>query len=132
MAKKEHYMDYVTHAFVTYFRLGCPTRAALETDIIAKAQHSDAEVSARRPLLEDVEAVNRVIERLKSDGRTEVIDALKVVYVADGRYALRRGAVSARVRRFAVERPAAERTVYKWLKMARKMFCEERGLNIEP
>ncbi len=140
--KKEWYMDYATHAFVRYANLGCPTRAEytekinqdcyqkhalLEPGVIgAKAE---AAVYANEPLLNDIDAVNRVFDILEKQHHQEIAAAIRYVYFTDPLSKPRRGAIIARVRRFAYECPADERTVYRWLKSARVLFCKERGLD---
>lgn len=140
--KKEWYMDYATHAFVRYASLGCPTREELEARIrldcyqrlylqnpsfiIIKA---NAEVSAKEPLLKDVDAVNRVLEILKKQDKQHIIDAVRAVYLYDPHGKPEHGVIVNRVRRFAYEYPANERTVYKWLKSVRLLFAQIRELD---
>lgn len=140
--KKEWYMDYATHAFVRYASLGCPTRAEYETRIREDcykrlALHNpsfivikaNAEVSAREPLLKDIDAVNRVLDILQRKDKQHIIDAVKAVYFYDPHGKPAHGVIVNRVRRFACEYPANERTVYKWLKSVRLLFAQIRELD---
>lgn len=140
--KKEWYMDYATHAFVRYANLGCPTREQYEerirndcyrrlslhepSFIVIKA---NAEVSVREPLLKDIDAVNRVFAVLEKQNKPHIAAAIRAVYFVEPYGKPKHGAITSRVRRFAYEYPANERTVYKWLKSARLLFCKERQLN---
>ena len=54
--------------------------------------------------------------------------AVEIVYFTAPEQKLKRGDIIDRVRRACIELPADERTVYRYLKMARRMFAEERGL----
>lgn len=140
--KKEWYMDYATHAFVRYANLKCPTREQYEARIREDCYRrlafhepafivikANAEVAAREPLLKDIDAVNRVFEILEKQDKPQIAGAIRAVYFIDPYGKPKYGAVVNRVRRYAYECPANERTVYKWLKSARLLFCKERGLD---
>ena len=141
--KKEWYMDYATHAFVRYASLGCPTREELEARIrrdcyqrlslqnpsfiIIKA---NAEVSAREPLLKDVDAVNRVLEILKNQDKQHIINAIREVYFVNPKGKPEHGVIVDRVTAYATKCPASTKAVYEWLKSARLLFAKERELDI--
>jgi uncharacterized protein (UPF0297 family) len=91
---------------------------------------AESAVYASEPLLRDIDAVNRVFKILEEQGKDEIIKAIRYVYFTDPICKPRRGSLIARVRRYAYECPANERTVYRWLKSARVLFCKERGLDI--
>lgn len=136
-------MDYATHAFVCYAQLGKPTceeyerrlRAGIygrfafeQPDFILKKAND--EVHRHAAVIEDIAAVNRALRKLEEAGRNNVIDALNAVYFTCPIGKPRRGDITGRVTRFALDYPCAERAVYMWLKTARVLFCTERGLNI--
>lgn len=140
--KKEWYMDYATHAFVRFANLGCPSRAAFEDrirkDCYARlATHepsfivmkANAEVSARGPLLDDIEAVNRVLEILKHQNKEHIIQAIKDVYFVNPKGKPEHGVIVERVTAYAMKCPASTKAVYAWLKSARLLFAQIRGLN---
>lgn len=142
MARKEWYRDYATHAFIRYASLGKPTREEYETRIredcyrrlalhephfiVVKA---NAEVSTRLPLLEDIDAVNRVLDILKKQDKPHIIQAIKDVYFVYPYQKPERGEIVERVTAFAVKCPASTKAVYSWLKSARLLFAQIRGLD---
>jgi hypothetical protein len=140
--KKEWYMDYATHAFVRFASLGCPTRDEYEhriredcyrrlafhepSFIVSKA---NAEVSARKPLLEDIDAVNGVLDILARQDKEHISKALKAVYFTHPHGKPDRGEIVERVTAYAMECPASTKSVYQWLKSARLLFAQLRGLD---
>lgn len=138
---KEWYRDYATHAYMRYSTLGYPTRATLEEKIRADVNRrlafeepgfivvkADAAVLEHEGLLRDIDAIGRVFAQLHRENREHIADAIREVYFLGAGGKAKRGTITARVRRFAYEYPASERTVYNWLKTARMMFAKERGL----
>ena len=93
--------------------------------IVAKA---DEAVSEHEGLLQDIDAIGRVFAQLQRENREHIADAIRAVYFLGAGGKAKRGTITARVRRFAYEYPASERTVYNWLKTARLMFATARGL----
>lgn len=140
---REWWRDEATHAFVRFASLGCPTVEQYE-DRIRKdcynrlslqnpqfiVNKANAEISARKPLLNDIEAVNRVIDMLNEQGKQYIVDAMKAVYFFAPTGTPTVGSIKYRVRRFAMEYPASERTVYRWLKAARLLYAMERGIDV--
>lgn len=140
--KKEWYMDYATHAFVRYASLGCPTRQEYENRIRQDCYNrlalhepsfivmkANAEVSSRIPLLEDIDAVNRVIDILTQQDKQYIIQAIKDVYFVNPKGKPEHGVIVERVTAYAMKCPASTKTVYAWLKSARLLFAKLRGLN---
>lgn len=142
--KKDIIRDYATNAFVRYASLGCPTKE----DLIAKIRSdcykrlslqqpqyivmkADAEVQARAPLIEDVEAVNKVFDILKGQDREYISEAIKAIYFIQPNRIPRKGEIVERVTAYAVNVPCSTKTVYTWLKSARLLFARMRGLNTE-
>lgn len=140
--KKEWYMDYATHAFICYASLGCPTRKEYEErirqDIYKRLEmhepsfivnKANAEVLSQEPLLKDLDAVNRVLEILRRQGKEHIIDAIKAVYFTYPKGKPERGVIVERVTRYAMDCPASTKAVYEWLKSARLLFAQIRELD---
>lgn len=140
---REWWRDEATHAFVRYASLGKPTREEYERRIREDCYRrlatmnpqfivnkANAEVSTREPLLKDIDAVNYVINTLIEQKKEYIIDAMKAVYFADTTGKLSSGTIKYRVRRFAIDYPASERTVYRWLKAARLLYAIAKGIDI--
>mgnify|MGYP006874879027 FL=1 len=143
MSCKEPGRDYATTAFIQYAALGRPTRNQQEEKIKSEIHQrlafeepgfivvrAAAALTEREGLLSDIDAVNRVISTLQREGKGYIVDAIEAVYFPYAGYKHARGAITARVRRFALDYPANEATVYRWLKTARLLFCRERGLSV--
>ena len=142
--KKDWIMDYATGAFVRYASLGMPTRAAYEESVRQEVYKrlatleprlilikAEAEVSKRKPLLEDIDAVNKVFMMLRENDKEYILDALRAVYFVAPYTRVSRSVYASRVRAFSMEYPASEISVYRWLKSARELFAVYRGLTIE-
>lgn len=157
MVKKEWYMDYATHAFAEYSRLGCPTRTQYEQtiresvfvrfaeknpEIIVKL--ADKEVARHEGILCDIDAVNKtfdmLLNKIPSDtsdtGRAvrngaDIANAISYVYFGLHREKPSNKRIYSRVRLYAQTLPTAERTVYRWLKYGRRLFALNRGLTYE-
>ena len=140
--EKEWYRDYATHAYQQYAALGYPTRDSYELKIRQEVlrrnaadpsdeidKKADKAVADKKPLLADIEAVNIVIDALKVSGKSYVIEAIHDVYFVEPKRKPRRGEIHSRVTRCAADRYASTRSVYDWLRVARLMFCQERGMN---
>ena len=138
---KEWYRDYATHAYQQYAALGYPTRDAYEQKIRQEVMRrnaadppdeiekkADQAVSDHKRALEDIEAVNIVIDALRASGKDYVIYALHDVYFVEPGRETARGVIQSRVARCVADRYASERSVYGWLKDARRMFAEALGL----
>jgi hypothetical protein len=145
-SKKEWYMDYATHAFITYAWLKCPSREKyicdLKESFFKRKNHLCAdeslleslflsEVQKHEPLLKDIDAVNQVFEELRINQKSYIIDAVKAVYFIDPVWRPRNGAISKRVIKFATDYPVGERSVYRWLNYARKLFAKKRGISYD-
>jgi hypothetical protein len=57
--------------------------------------------------------------------------AVEIVYFTDARRPLEKGEIEARVHQAELEIPASRSCVYRWLRTARRVFAEERGLRVE-
>lgn len=110
--KKDRTRDYATAAFRDY----------------AKRLNSGGDVSASEA--EDYEAVRKVLDYFKSEGKPYIVGAVEAVYFSGASEPLRICSISRRVSRYALEQYADESTVYRWLKEARRKFAEYRGLTL--
>lgn len=148
--KKEPYRDYATEAFRFLAREGssskykqkiwneaieeqrrleatgtgisCPTEAA-----IVKA---DEAVFRAKAAIKDLEAAEFARDALEKLRGMAAVKALKIVYMQDPDKPINRGEIEARVHSAEINLPAGDRTVYRWLALARRIFAEERGLRI--
>lgn len=142
--KKDFIRDYATGAFVRYAALGCPTRAEYEEKLRRDVYNrlslkepriilmkADAEIAARKPLLEDIEAVERMFAMLEANGKEYISNAVRAVYFASAAERPSRKEIVSRVLCYARSVPIDERSVYRWLKYARELFAMLRGLTID-
>lgn len=142
--KKDIIRDYATNAFVRYASLGRPTKEELIAKIRADCYRrlslqqpqyvvlkADAEVQARMPLIEDVDAVNKVFDILNGQNREYIADAIKAVYFVQPNKVPKKGEIVERVTAYALSVPCSTKTVYTWLKSARLLFARMRGLNTD-
>lgn len=146
--RKTHYRDYATEAFRFLAREGssqayknriwnealaraterqeggdgisAPTEAAI-TRAEAALQSAAAEVL-------DLEAAEWAALALRGIRGRDAEKALHAVYMADPDRELARGEIHDRVVAAAVDTPAGEKTIYRWLGLARDLFAERRGL----
>ena len=107
-----------TEAFRRWALLGMP-----DAEVIRRTKYKRAA---------DLLACASVFAMLRDQhGRTnaageEIIRAVVAIYMQEPWRPLRRGEVSARVTRFAMEYPAGRSTVFRWLDKARKLWAEFR------
>jgi hypothetical protein len=111
--------DRATEAFRRWARAGCPG-----TDQIRDGKGAED--------LRACVAVFASLEEKRADRyRTnfpaiEIMEAVRAVYMEYPRRKLRRGEIALRVIRFGREEFADERTVYRWLSTARRMWADFR------
>lgn len=141
---KEWTRDYATGAFIRYANRGCPSAAEYEESVRKDVykrlnlqppnvivMRAEAALSARRPLIEDFEAVRKTIEHFKHQNK-EII-ALAIVEVYKGLPEMRpisSNEITNRVRGFCTRHYVSESTVYRGLKQARLLFSRFRGIEI--
>ncbi len=151
--KKDHLTDYATNAFREYAAAGCPTYEQLRNKLLTNAALSSS--GERLPVdqphsvpteaavlaaeirydgaegrLQDIYAVIRTIELLGKERDGElIIRCLKNVYFPEPTRPLKRREITERVLQTAVTEHIDERTVFRKLRDARKIFSTERGLN---
>lgn len=141
--QKDFTRDYVTAAFRFYAQCGQPTyeqareiiyqaeiEKRSEIDPALAVAQAEAVVAKQTPALLDLLAVGETIALLERGGKPHIMAAVRAVYLANPSEEFRRGDIIGRVRRFALEYPADERSVYRWLKEARLLCAAIRGLRI--
>ena len=142
--KKDFIRDYTTEMFRQYAACGKITAEVykllkVDASIISRSYETnafrallDGYESAERAaaVIDDLKAVEKTIMQFKQANKEYIISALDAVYFAAPTTPLRRGDISARVRRFALTLPASEKQVYQWLREARLLCAVNRGLRI--
>ena len=149
--------EYATVAIIRYMKLGCPTRKEYEDKLRREVYErlsgknpeyitkvAETEVRKNRALLEDIDAVNKMFDMLLGNihlndvdidtavkNGTDIANAVNYVYFGLYRVHPSHRRIAGRVRAYATSLPTTERTVYRWLKYARKLFAVIRGLTIE-
>lgn len=141
--QKENSRDYATEAFRYYASLGCPrfeefrekiyldaAKRAVGKDPEAAAMEADEAIKKSMPQLLDIFAVEKTIENLERSDKGYIIAAIEDVYFVQPNKPLKHGELTDRVRRSSFTSYTGERTVYGWLREARQMFAEIRGLRV--
>ena len=146
---KDHIRDYATEAFRFYARLGFPSYEDIRREIyddalkLAKSEldhgkgirkpteaaviRVQAAVDTHADMLNDILAVETTLRALPDECRR----AVELVYFAGAGKPLNRGDIAGRVATAASAIPADRRTVFRWLKTARRMFALERRLRTD-
>lgn len=78
--------------------------------------------------LKDVLAIANVMDRLESENNQELVKVLKDTYLAID--STSRGEITRAVNKTAINNYMGEATVYRYLKVARTLAAEERGLRM--
>jgi len=139
--KKDITRDYTIDAFRLYAALGQPTYNQAVKDIRNRAIHSckstdpqdiityaNEQVNKNSAMLADISAVYETLKLLRRDNKEHIIRAIDGVYFVTPRNVLRKNDITSRVRNVALEIPASEASVYRWLHQARQLFSSIRGL----
>lgn len=111
--------DYTIAQFRLYALLGYPNKAQVVAD---ETMH--------RALQLDLLAVIDTLNALTNSGKDYICQAVSAVYFIAPTKPLHKGEINLRVTKFAVNNYADERTVFRWLKEARLLCADYRGLNI--
>lgn len=111
--------DYTIAQFRLYASLGFPSKAQVVAD---KTMH--------RALQLDLLAVIDTLNDLTNSGKDYICQAVNAVYFVAPTKPLHKGEINLRVTKFAVSNYTDERTVFRWLKEARLLCADYRGLNI--
>ena len=148
--KKDNIRDYATEAFRFYAACGKLTSAELEQMVrdciyqqskrevlrsgngmpsdataVAVMKAEDAVQDLQAEMM-DIIAVEKTLMRLNEQQRK----AVEIVYFTDAEKDLEKNDISNRVHKAELYIPASEQSVYRYLKKAREIFAEERGLRI--
>lgn len=101
--------------------ISCPTEAA-----IIRAERA---VNEKLAEIKDMEAVELTVAelRVKPQGRA-IVQAIEIIYFKDADKELKKGDIHSRVHTAEIYIPASQNTVYRWLREARRLFAEKRGL----
>ena len=132
MVKKDNIRDYAVEAFRKYALLGKPTIDELKGRIMRSAtSEAQALCSVNRciPLIADIGAVNDTLAKLEEDNKQHIIKAIEAVYFVCPKSPTKKKEIYDRAVSFGVTYGASERTVFYWLKEARSMFSDFRGLD---
>lgn len=116
---KDSTRDYTVAQFRLYASLGYPNKAQVVAD---KTMH--------RALQLDLLAVIDTLNALTSSGKDYIRQAVCAVYFVAPTAPLQKGEINFRVTKFAINNYTDERTVFRWLKEARLLCADYRGLNI--
>ena len=139
---KDHIRDYATEAFRFYAMTGGKEQY-IKTLMSELEKHkgngvcspSEAAVidkekimEIKRAEFEDIEAVDKVLHILDTSCQNEIKKAIEYVYFKNSWVELKKGDIEQRVHYAEINIPASRRQIYRWLKKARILFAEERGL----
>lgn len=111
--------DYTIAQFRLYASLGFPSKAQVV-----------ANKTMRQALRLDLLAVADTLNALTNSGKDYICQAVSAVYFVAPTAALHKGEINLRVTKFAINNYTDERTVFRWLKEARLLCADYRGLNI--
>lgn len=143
--RKDHIRDYATEAFRFYAAVGGKDKYIdyLISDIQRETgsgviKPTEAALISKEKLMEsrtaelaDLEAVEQalLILGMGCQGR-HIVQAIEYVYFKDCDNELGRGDITERVHQAEINIPASESQIYRWLRKARELFAEERGLRL--
>lgn len=103
-------------------RLGTPSMPSDKTAMaVMKAED---ELEYYKAELLDILAVEKTLARLSPPMKR----AVEIVYFTRPQEPITKGELSGRVHQAEIEIPASERNIYYWLREARRIFAQERGL----
>lgn len=145
MRRKDHIRDYATEAFRFYAKTG--GKEAYINDLVEDISKSkgtgvcnpteaaliskEKAIETRAAELADIEAVDRVFAILdKSYQGCYIKQAIELVYFKDSKKDLTWGDITDRVNKAGMTIPASRAQIFRWLREARKLFAQERGLRL--
>lgn len=143
--RKDHIKDYATEAFRFYAKSGGKeTYIKKLVDDINKSKGTgisnptESEIVSKEKVIEsraaelaDIEAVEKVLNILtKLSQGIYIKKSLELVYFKDCRKDITWGAITERINKAEIEIPASRAQIYRWLRKARELFAEERGLRL--
>ncbi len=118
--KKNNVRDYIISAFRFYARMGEPDESEIK-----KLTHL---TTAERL---DLSAVAGMLNALSERGDISALAAVREIYFTEADKKLRRNEISQRVIHYALENYTSDRTVWRNLERAWKLFLNIRQLRIE-
>jgi CRISPR/Cas system CMR-associated protein Cmr5 small subunit len=147
---KNHVRDYATEAFRFYARNGKSAdrykqkiydealeeqkkvegSSGISDPTPAAIMRAESAVNAKIAEIEDMEAVELTIRELEVARNCKMKRTIEIVYFSDADKKLEKGDIHNRVCKAELDIPASEKTIYRWLSKARKIFAENRGLRI--
>lgn len=110
--KKDYTRDYITQAFRRY-----AATVPQEEKLLSEPEQAD------------IEAVRKTIKTLERGGKEYIVSAIRAIYFQNPKAPLRKGDISARVHKFSLAYPVSEKQAYAWLKYARMICADFRGLS---
>ena len=128
--KKKHYRDYAVEAYRFWAASG--GLDAFQKRIAAMFTRSPTVKKAQfTGAIEDLLAVERSLEILSHmKNRADIVRAIRIVYCADAQRRPGRSDIQARIHYAELTIPASEAAIYRWLRLARDTFAEQRGLHL--
>jgi uncharacterized protein (UPF0305 family) len=120
MSKKDNVRDYVVSMFRFYSNCGKPDTKQI---VKLKTQLSTAAIL-------DLMAVDNMLCQLERKGKHDIVQAINEIYFFNSKRDLKKNEISQRVQHYSSTHFIEERTVWRWLKSARKLCAEYRNLNI--
>ena len=138
--RRDHIRDYATAAFRFYARVG--KLSGDEYLKMVRGSFGCVENNLQREIkaccaaneimgaCQDLDAVRRTLDILELSGKAYAAQAVREVYFTRPSGEISGRVIAGRVRDFSLSCPASERTVYRWLSLARKVFARERGLRV--
>lgn len=140
--KKDRARDIAEDGFADYARWRRCTRTRCE-EIIRNAVFdeyremppeklllkAEEAINEAQPLLRSIDAAHKTFEQLERCGKDYIAKAVQFVYCANPNRKPSRNEISMRARAYAMKICADERTVYRWLREARKLYAYNIGVN---
>ena len=145
---KNHIRDYATAAFHFYAKEGGSEKykqkiydeamltqnggkgSGISNPTEAMITRAEKAVEDKIAIWKDLEAVEDTLTELRIDFKFEAIKAIEYVYFVDTDKDIQKGDIQGRVHTASLMIPASERQIYKWLRDAREIFAENRGLRV--
>ena len=113
----------IISSFRKYTRLGLASRRLSPFDAYKRIRGTSRNENEAYDLL----AVYDTVRLLKLLGKTDVLETVMAIYLADSRVLQKRNVVTLRVIRHAYETNCDERTIYRQLEYARKIYTDIRS-----
>jgi hypothetical protein len=123
--KKKIYLDAIENGMIKSGLRSSGISSPTEAMIIA----AEREVNNKLAEIQDMESVERTLAELFVLKRYDILQAVDIVYFKD--CVEKNEDIKAKVHQAEIFIPASERSIYRWLKIARNTFATERGLRIE-